>query len=63
MALKKWLLWTIICILCVTVLLFVGRFFSYTGNKIRVGAQMEQSHIEEDQRIVVSTEISSYKTP
>jgi flagellar basal body-associated protein FliL len=61
MALKKWLLWTIICILCVTVLLFVGRFFSYTGNKIRVGTQMEQSHAEEDQRMVEASEVEKYK--
>ncbi len=53
---KKWLLWTIICILCVAVLLFVGKFFSYTGNKIRVGTQIEQSHMEEGLRIIESTE-------
>ncbi|MBB6216869.1 hypothetical protein HNQ80_002974 [Anaerosolibacter carboniphilus] len=54
---KKWLLWTIICILCVTILLFVGKFFSYTGNKIRVGTQMEQSHVTEGHKNVVSTGI------
>ncbi|KXG74741.1 hypothetical protein [Thermotalea metallivorans] len=37
MGMKKWLLWTIICILCVSILLYVGRFFSYRGNKVKFG--------------------------
>lgn len=36
---KKWLLWTIICILCVSILLYVGRFFSYRGNKVKFGEE------------------------
>ncbi|WZL72482.1 L,D-transpeptidase [Clostridiaceae bacterium 35-E11] len=33
---KKWVLWTLICTLCVTILLGAGTFFKYTGNKVKL---------------------------
>lgn len=33
---KKWVLWTMVCSLCVTILLGSGRFFKYTGNKVKL---------------------------
>lgn len=36
--LKKWLLWTIICSICMSILLYSGSFFQYTGNKVKLSA-------------------------
>lgn len=57
MMLRKWLLWTMVCIMFVTILLSSGTLFDYTGNKVKVDkpirvyneyAEWEEKRIKEN---------------
>jgi hypothetical protein len=36
--LRRWLLRIIVCSLYISILLYVGNFFEYTGNKVKLSA-------------------------
>lgn len=44
---KKWFLWTMICLTCVTLLLYSGKFFTYSGNKVKLGIPIRISPQDE----------------
>ncbi|WP_053955736.1 L,D-transpeptidase family protein [Inediibacterium massiliense] len=51
---KKWFLWMCICIIHMSILLYIGNFFEYTGNKIKLSApvkiQKENKYITWEER-------------
>lgn len=44
---KKWFLWTMICLTCVTLLLYSGKYFTYTGNKVKLNIPIRISQENE----------------
>ncbi|MEW9124983.1 MAG: hypothetical protein AB2421_19890 [Thermotaleaceae bacterium] len=52
---NKWMIWTVICIICVSILLYVGTFFRYPGRTIKAHTsigQGQQKHYLLGERIM-----------
>ncbi|WP_156782427.1 hypothetical protein [Geosporobacter ferrireducens] len=39
---NKWILWTVICIICISVLLYIGTFFRYPGRTLKAHSFISQ---------------------
>ncbi|SHJ93212.1 hypothetical protein SAMN02745975_03258 [Geosporobacter subterraneus DSM 17957] len=42
MGVNKWILWTVICIICISILLYIGTFFRYPGRKLKAHTSIYQ---------------------